>query len=177
MPNARGLGRCLWMVSAGAAHAPCTSLCVAIVLLAILSVCILWGWRAEAGTFGLAWGALLRIGEATGATRSALVLPRTSCSLNSQHFVHLLQATKNAELVRRRGRWVSHKVMEAYLQEIAASTFYPGLAPAAKQKVLKAASCFPKLLQQACQWTQHGIPTGSRYLLSKSQSVATCTGD
>ena len=35
----------------------------------------------------------------------------------------MLQATEDSELVRRRGRWASHKVMEIYLQEVASSTF------------------------------------------------------
>ena len=37
----------------------------AVLLLAILAVCITWGWKAEAGISRLAWGALLRIGEVT----------------------------------------------------------------------------------------------------------------
>ena len=232
----------------------------AVVLLAVLSVALLWGWRTEAGLFGLSWGALLRIGEAIGATRASLVLPRDV--LGAQQFIllriaepktrfraarhqaakleaadlvtlvdmafarlqpssrlwpysaqtlrrrldsileslliptarneerpldlgsfrpggatYLLQATEDAELVRRRGRWVSHKVMEVYLQEIAASTFFPALAPAAKKRVMEAASCFPSLLMQARQWTQNGIPTGSWFLLWKHQSVARSTGD
>ncbi|CAE7879434.1 unnamed protein product, partial [Symbiodinium necroappetens] len=167
----------------------------AVILLALLSVCLTWGWRAEAGIFALAWGALLRIGEATGAVRSSLVLPRDTLwsqafillkidepktrlrtarhqaakveaqdlvQLIDLAFAHLpaysklwplsaqtlrkrldsaldalqvpttrscsrpldlgsfrpggatfvLQATEDAELVRRRGRWVSAKVME-----------------------------------------------------------------
>ena len=37
---------------------------------------------------------------------------------------YLLQLTENSELVRRRGRWVSARVMEVYLQEVAASTLF-----------------------------------------------------
>ena len=36
---------------------------------------------------------------------------------------HLLQISEDSELVRRRGRWASHKVMEIYLQEVAAVQF------------------------------------------------------
>ena len=36
----------------------------------------------------------------------------------------LLQSTEDTELVRRRGRWASHRVMEIYLQEMAASLYY-----------------------------------------------------
>lgn len=45
------------------------------ILLAILSVCILWGWLREAASFALAFGALLRIGEIVGASRGDLLLP------------------------------------------------------------------------------------------------------
>ena len=47
-----------------------------VILLALLSVCLMWGWLPEAALFGLSWGALLRIGEATSAKRADLVLPR-----------------------------------------------------------------------------------------------------
>ena len=45
------------------------------VLLALLSVCLTWGWSRVAGVFALMWGALLRPGEACAATRSDLLLP------------------------------------------------------------------------------------------------------
>ncbi|CAE7775657.1 unnamed protein product, partial [Symbiodinium sp. KB8] len=47
-----------------------------ILLCAILTACLVWGWVREAGLFALAWGGLLRIGEATNAKRADLVLPR-----------------------------------------------------------------------------------------------------
>ncbi len=45
------------------------------ILLAILAVSLMWGWVREAACFSLAFGALLRIGEVTGAYRRDLVLP------------------------------------------------------------------------------------------------------
>ena len=45
------------------------------VLLAILSVCLTWGWTRVAGIFALMWGALLRPGEACSASRGDLLLP------------------------------------------------------------------------------------------------------
>ncbi|CAE7518902.1 unnamed protein product [Symbiodinium sp. CCMP2592] len=219
-----------------------------VVLLAVLTVCLVWGWRTEAGIFGLSWGALLRIGEAANASRSALILPRDV--LWTQRYVllrieepktrlraarhqaakhepadlvelvdaafkhlapssrlwpfstqtlrrrldsalerlgvptartdkrpldlgsfrpggatHLLQIAEDSELVRRRGRWVSHKVMEIYLQEVAAVTFYPSLSAETRQKVLQAASCFPSVLQHALSWTRDNIPTQAWYHL------------
>jgi len=40
------------------------------VLIAIVSVCLCWGWIREAAVFSLAFGALLRIGEIFNATRA-----------------------------------------------------------------------------------------------------------
>ncbi|CAE7515547.1 unnamed protein product, partial [Symbiodinium necroappetens] len=233
----------------------------AVILLALLSVCLTWGWRAEAGIFALAWGGLLRIGEATGAVRSSLVLPRDALwsqafillkinepktrlrtarhqaakveaqdlvELIDLAFAHLpsysklwpfsaqtlrkrldsaleallvptsrscsrpldlgsfrpggatfvLQATEDAELVRRRGRWVSAKVMEIYLQEVAASTFYPSLPATTRRRVMDAAACFPEILRKASSWTRDRIPTSVWYnLWSSESSVATGDGD
>ena len=46
------------------------------VLLALLSVSILWGWLTEVGIFGLTWAGILRIGEALEAYRRDFVLPK-----------------------------------------------------------------------------------------------------
>lgn len=45
------------------------------VLLAILSVCLVWGWVREAVCFSLTFGALLRPGEVVAASRADLLLP------------------------------------------------------------------------------------------------------
>ena len=45
------------------------------VLLALLTVALMWGWDRVAGVLGLGWGALLRAGELITALRSQLLLP------------------------------------------------------------------------------------------------------
>jgi len=45
------------------------------VLLALLSLAILWGWPLVAGVISLSWGAVCRIGEVLQAMRKDLVLP------------------------------------------------------------------------------------------------------
>ena len=75
----------------------------------------------------------------------------------------LLQATDNSELVRRRGRWVSSKVMEIYIQEVTACTFFPGLPLTVRQQVLQLAQAFPATLAQASEWKKIGIPPSSWY--------------
>ena len=198
-----------------------------VVLLALLTVCLVWGWRTEAGIFGLSWGALLRIGEATSATRSSLVLPRDvlwtqkfillrisepktrlrtarhqAAKLEPQDLVLLVdsafrdlpawaklwpgstqtlrrrldaalarlgivprEAERPLDLGSFRPGGASHRVMEIYLQEVAAATFYPALPPAVRQRVLQAASCFPAVLSQSLAWTRDKIPTQTWYHL------------
>ena len=88
---------------------------------------------------------------------------------------HLLQLTEDAELVRRRGRWVSSKVMEIYLQEIAAAIFFPNLPPHVRENVLFYAHAFPAVLQQSASWTQAKIPTSAWYRLWLHKDT-TCNG-
>ena len=70
---------------------------------------------------------------------------------------YLLQQTEDSELVRRRGRWASAKVMEIYLQEISSATYLPALPRGQKERVAKIAAGFADLLQQATQWKSQGI--------------------
>eukprot|EP00439_Symbiodinium_sp_Y106_P057394 s126_g8.t1 len=77
----------------------------------------------------------------------------------------LLQCTEDSELVRRRGRWVSHKVMEIYLQEVAASTYIADLPQRARSRVQHAAAVFQQTLKRARAWTAAGIPATSLSLV------------
>ncbi|CAE7353024.1 unnamed protein product, partial [Symbiodinium microadriaticum] len=219
-----------------------------IVLMAIITACLAWGWTREAGIFALAWGALLRISEATQACRGNLIFPEDALFMQSFILVridqpktrgraakhqsgkleasdlvsvaslaflhlpktaklwpytnqtlrrrldsildrlgipksgaqgrsldlgslrpggatHLLQLTEDSELVRRRGRWASHKVMEIYLQEVSSSTFIMDLPETARTKVLSLAHLFPGTLAQAHIWATNNIPSKCwRYL-------------
>ena len=48
----------------------------------------------------------------------------------------LLNKTENSEIDRRRGRWISHMVMEVYLQEIQVAALLQKLTPSQRQKIL-----------------------------------------
>ena len=217
-----------------------------VILLSMLTVCLCWGWTREAGLFALAWGGLLRIGEALAMIRAKLVLPE-DVLFSQRHILarieepktrmrmarhqaarveqvdlvqliglvfgplephaklwphcaqtlrrrfdlilerlniararpghrpldlgsfrpggatHLLSITDNSELVRRRGRWASHRVMEIYIQEVTACTFYPSLPLATRQLVLELAQAFPATLAQATEWSRLGLPPASWY--------------
>ena len=177
------------------------------VLLALLTVALMWGWDRVAGVLGLGRGALLRAGagELITASRSQLLLPsdvffsadfclfsilepktrftatrHQSTKLDASDLVALaelsfaglgpsqrlwpysgqtlrtrlrqllaalwlptgrwhlgslraggatwlLQTTEDAELTRRRGRWINAKMMEIYIQEIQATAFFVNL--------------------------------------------------
>ena len=219
------------------------------VLLAVLSTCLLWGWRREAGIFAMSWGALLRIGEIFHAVRGDLVFPAdvqhsidhvlikikdpktryraarhqsskleqpdlikvaeiglqglgksdrlwhlsgstlrsrlskvlqrldlphepgaiprplTLASLRGGGATWLIAQTENAEMTRRRGRWVSMKVMEVYLQEISASTFLNDVSLSAKAKTLQAMHVFPEMLVKTDAFLSSRIPETTWYFL------------
>ena len=64
-----------WLQDEPHAHHPALPLSV---LLAMVSLSLLWGWPVEASIWLLAWIGLLRIGEVFEATRSDLLLPGDS---------------------------------------------------------------------------------------------------
>ena len=229
------------------------------VLLAVLSTCLVWGWRREAGIFALSWGALLRIGEVFHAVRGDLVFPGdvsqsidhilikikdpktryraarhqsskleqpdlikvaeiglfglrkseklwnlsgstlrsrlskvlqrldlpfetgaiprplTLASLRGGGATWLIAQTENAEMTRRRGRWVSMKVMEVYLQEISASTFLNDVSTTAKTKTLQAMHVFPEMLQKVEAFYRSRIPEATWFfLLHKAYGKQPC---
>ncbi|CAE7291773.1 unnamed protein product [Symbiodinium sp. CCMP2592] len=95
----------------------------AIVLLAVLSVSLLWGWRTEAGPSSRLWPySAQTLRRRLDTILEALLIPTArneerplDRSFRPGGATYLLQATEDAELVRRRGRWVSHKVMDFFL--------------------------------------------------------------
>ncbi|CAE7889207.1 mok12, partial [Symbiodinium necroappetens] len=185
------------------------------VLLALLSIALLWGWDDVAGILALCWGGLARVGEAMAARRCDLVLPEDvgkECGWGSyQVFMSILEpktrfksakhqclkvdqpdlvaivifafeklspgerlwsrsgstlrnrfrklllaaglqeravpelkdfdlaslraggatwlmlTTESPDYVRRRGRWITTKVMEIYIQEVSSLMYLPRL--------------------------------------------------
>ena len=88
-----------------------------------------------------------------------------------------LMMTEDAELIRRRGRWISSKTMEIYIQELFASTFLMSLDPDVRNNILYLAKCFPLLLQQSLQFHRAGIPqTAWRFLYSQAERVSGQSG-
>ena len=75
----------------------------------------------------------------------------------------LLQSTEQAELVRRRGRWISAKVMEVYLQEVGTAQFMNALCLEQRQKVFGMAHGFCFILQKAEHFHAAGVSSLAWY--------------
>ena len=70
----------------------------------------------------------------------------------------MMMVSDNVEMIRRRGRWVSMKVMEIYVQEVSAVQFIPSLPPHVKKQVIEGATIFPWILSQAQILDRINIP-------------------
>eukprot|EP00438_Fugacium_kawagutii_P001504 Skav202550 [mRNA] locus=scaffold2011:388236:392729:- [translate_table: standard] len=83
----------------------------------------------------------------------------------------LASVTENSELVRRRGRWLSSRVMEIYLQEIEAVTYIHRLNHLQRLKISDLVLAFPSVLEKAIYFLEHGIPTSTWFnLMSHERS-------
>ena len=226
------------------------------ILLAMLTVCLMWGWKVEAACFALAWGAILRIGEVTAATRADLILPEDVASTADYILIKLLEPktrfksarhqagkleqpdlirvislgfrnlkpqeklwpmssavlrsrftkvlekldlphktgqrpkalslssfrpggatwlitmTESAELVRRRGRWSSPKVMEMYLQEVAASTYLNDISQNSKLLIQEAMGFFLECLSAVESYEANYFPPSAWNFLFQQGGLA-----
>ena len=223
------------------------------ILVAMLSLALLWGWPQVAAVFGLAWAGVLRIGEVLQATRADLVLPGDAVAgtdfallkirepkTRGRHAKHqaaridpvdiiqilelayknvpkstplwtqssatlrkrlndlmkalklpteergdvrpfdlssfrlggaswLFMATESSELVRRRGRWHSTRVMEIYLQEIQYVTYLEKLPRESREMVDVYTAGFEDVLQQVSFFAETGIPCTAWFFLLQSR--------
>ena len=70
----------------------------------------------------------------------------------------LMNATESAELVRRRGRWASFRIMEIYLQEVMAATYLNDVSEDARTKIFAAIDAFPHVFSQVRKFDMSRIP-------------------
>ena len=77
----------------------------------------------------------------------------------------LLLTSEDSELVRRRGRWINHKVMEIYIQEAASIQFLPNLDSNIRSLVLQGAELFPIVLEKLTSYHNSLIPENAWKLL------------
>ena len=108
---------------------------------------------------------------------SALQLPTTiegnmkpldPGSLRAGGASFLLLSTEDSELVRRRGRWSNHRMMEVYVQELTALTYSKHLKPATLQTVCAIARTFPAVLRKAQTMIAAQIPLGAWFVIFSS---------
>ena len=78
---------------------------------------------------------------------------------------HLMMTSENSELVRRRGRWASQRVMEIYIQEVTASLYYPSLPIELRERIMCLAQSFTWVLNQAREWKTIGVPPSSWFAM------------
>eukprot|EP00435_Cladocopium_sp_Y103_P050220 s698_g15.t1 len=79
----------------------------------------------------------------------------------------LLHLTEDSELVRRRGRWLSTRVLEIYLQEIQVCTYLDKVSPRARALIELCAGSFAYTLERAIAYLNAGIPPAAWYSLLK----------
>eukprot|EP00438_Fugacium_kawagutii_P011937 Skav228683 [mRNA] locus=scaffold111:87828:94995:- [translate_table: standard] len=94
-------------------------------------------------------------------------------SLRAGGATFLQMLCEDSELVRRRGRWLAGRTMEVYLQEAAATVFFPHLPQRTKERIMSAANSFPDFLDRLKFWTENYIPPSTWYLLSNTQTEET----
>ena len=79
-------------------------------------------------------------------------------SLRAGGATHLLHQFEDAEFVRRRGRWLSARVCEIYLQEIAVVTHQTRITAASRRKIEELSANFSEILEKAIHMLESHIP-------------------
>lgn len=85
----------------------------------------------------------------------------------------LITQTESAELVRRRGPWISNKSMECYLQEVTYLTYLNEVDVKSRDLVLAAFTAFPSLLAAVINSHKCNIPEPIWFFLL-SKGSASC---
>ena len=85
----------------------------------------------------------------------------------------MMLVSEDSELVRRRGRWLTSKIMEIYVQEVSAIQFLPQLPQSTRDLVIEGTGLFPLLLERAISLHACGIPESAwKYLLVEGRMNA-----
>ncbi|CAE7242937.1 unnamed protein product [Symbiodinium sp. CCMP2592] len=79
-------------------------------------------------------------------------------SLRAGGATWLMDMTENPDYVRRRGRWITTKVMEIYVQEVASLTFLPRLPDTVKQHIFAWAGQFAAVVDKVEAWHSFNVP-------------------
>ena len=114
-------------------------------------------WKLSPSTMRKRFATLLRsLGLPTQRTND--ITPFDLASLRPGGATWLLHRFEDAELVRRRGRWVSVRVLEIYLQEVQACTYQARIPKVAQKRVADLSNAFPAILEKAIFFLNSSIP-------------------
>ena len=111
---------------------------------------------------------------------AALKLPTTQVgnlrpldlgSLRSGGATWHLQVSEDAEYTRRKGRWLSFKVMEIYVQESLALVYLKRISEQSKQINFALARAFTSILYRARQLHAAHVPFSVWYALMKQEDL------
>ena len=105
-------------------------------------------------------------------TKTTTCRPFDLGSLRPGGATWLLHQVEDAALVQRRGRWLSGRVMEIYLQESFVSTFIRGLDPKTRTRIELCSGAFATTLERAISFLDSGIPPGAWFSLYKMTARA-----
>eukprot|EP00435_Cladocopium_sp_Y103_P056802 s356_g19.t1 len=132
-------------------------------------------WPMSGQTMRLRFQKLL---EATGmASLPAGMRGLDLGSLRAGGASWLLLVSEDSELTRRRGRWVTHRVMEIYVQEISSLQFLPRLPQHIKQLIMDGVAAFPHVLVKAEWLTLARVPESVWYTLYKNEDAESLPQD
>ena len=81
----------------------------------------------------------------------------------------LLGRTEDSELVRRRGRWLSVRVMDIYLQEVQVATSLQKLSERSREKIDHFSRTFPQILETSLNFMKWHIPSNAWFPLFQHQ--------
>lgn len=101
--------------------------------------------------------------------------PLTLASFRPGGATYLIGLTEYADLVRRRGHWISLKVMDIYLQEVAASTFMTDIPEGPRNAILTAMEAFPQVLEMSASFFANSFPEKAWNLLFKQSAPGVTT--
>ena len=79
-------------------------------------------------------------------------------SLRAGGATWMMQVTESPDLVRRRGRWVSNRIMEIYVQEVSALMYLPRLPPDKKNYIYQWANSLNSCLDAAAKFSAYKLP-------------------
>ncbi len=127
-------------------------------------------WPFSAATLRKRFGCLLRALDLPSHRENG-IHPYDLGSLRPGGATHLLVATEDGELVRRRGRWLSIRVMEIYLQEVQSATYADRLSKSSRAKVEMFSAGFETVLKQAVAFLDSAIPTKAWHSLYQKSDV------